>query len=170
MCVSICRGVILIRDFLAQDGERHPGCMNRKAPTPPSPTCPRRPHWLPPPMPAACRSYRLSMPATQGFVLCSPAGPYGGTKSLGSVMRADAKAIPLENVWFSRTKDRDTGNWQFWINLFDSQYARRLRRGREGPGDRPACIGHAIHSRPSSRKRSKSPSWSKPAARTASRW
>ncbi len=64
--------------------------------------------------------YRMNMPATQGFVYVRLPDPFSGTKSLGNVMRADAKPIPVENIWFSRTKNRDTGNWQYWINLFDA--------------------------------------------------
>lgn len=64
--------------------------------------------------------YRMTMPATQGFVYVRLPDPFGGTKSIGNMMRADAKPIPVENIWFSRTKNRDTGNWQYWINLFDA--------------------------------------------------
>ena len=64
--------------------------------------------------------YRMTMPPTQGFVYVRLPDPFGGTKSIGNMMRADAKPIPVENIWFSRTKNRDTGNWQYWINLFDA--------------------------------------------------
>lgn len=63
--------------------------------------------------------YRLSLPPSQGFFYVRKADPYNGQKALGPVMRADAKAIAVENVWLSRTKNPDTQQWQHWFNVFD---------------------------------------------------
>ncbi len=109
----------LIRDFLAQDGDvirvyESEGSDTTVADLSAQTTL----------VPAANTSgqaiYRMTMPATQGFVYARLPDPYNGTKMMGTVMRSDAKAMPTENVWFSRTKNRDTGQWQFWVNVFDA--------------------------------------------------
>lgn len=64
--------------------------------------------------------YRLTMPAAPGFVYVRVPDPNSGTKALGTVMRSDAKPISVDNVWLSKTKDRNSGTWQYWINLFDA--------------------------------------------------
>ena len=63
--------------------------------------------------------YRLSMPATAGFFYVRKPDPYGGQKLLGPVLRADAKAMAVENVWLSKVKNADTKQWEYWFNVFD---------------------------------------------------
>lgn len=63
--------------------------------------------------------YRLMLPASQGFLYVRKADPYRGQKALGPVMRADAKAIAVENVWLSKTQNPETRQWEYWFNLFD---------------------------------------------------
>lgn len=65
-------------------------------------------------------AYRLTIPAGPGFVYARVTDPNSGTKPLGSVMRSDAKAMATENVWLSKSKNRNTGTWQYWINVFDA--------------------------------------------------
>lgn len=64
-------------------------------------------------------AYRLSLPATAGPVYARIADPFAGQKSLGNVLRADAKPIPAENVWFSKAKNPATNKWDYWLNIFD---------------------------------------------------
>jgi hypothetical protein len=109
----------LIRDFLAQDGDVIRVYESEGADS--TVTDQSAQATLVPAVDASGLAvYRMTMPATQGFVYVRLPDPYGGTKTMGTVMRADAKAMPMENVWFSRTKNRDTGQWQFWINFFDA--------------------------------------------------
>lgn len=63
--------------------------------------------------------YRLSFPATSGPVYTRIADPFAGQKGLGAVVRADAKAMAPENVWFSKSKNPVTKQWDYWLNLFD---------------------------------------------------
>lgn len=63
--------------------------------------------------------YRLAVPATAGPAYARIADPFAGTKGLGGVLRSDAKPIPPENVWLSKTKNPATNQWEYWINLFD---------------------------------------------------
>lgn len=64
-------------------------------------------------------NFRLSMPPTAGFVYVRLRDPYGGTKALGRVLRSDAKEILGENVWLSKTRNKDTKQIEYWINLLD---------------------------------------------------
>lgn len=68
---------------------------------------------------AAGGGYRLVLPPSQGFFYVRKPDPYQGQKVLGPVMRADAKAMAVENVWLSKTKNRDTKQWEHWFNVFD---------------------------------------------------
>ena len=38
------------------------------------------------------------------------------------MVRSDGKAIPLENVWTSKTRlvDNNTVGWEYWFNVFDA--------------------------------------------------
>ncbi|MDR7152745.1 hypothetical protein J2W49_004723 [Hydrogenophaga palleronii] len=65
-------------------------------------------------------NFALSMPPTAGFVYVRLRDPYNGTKALGRVLRSDAKEILSENVWLSKTRNRDTRQTEYWINLLDA--------------------------------------------------
>jgi len=64
--------------------------------------------------------YRLTAPATPGFIFVKLPDPYAGQKALGRVLRSDAKEMLPENVWLSRSKNPDTKEWDYWINFFDA--------------------------------------------------
>lgn len=64
-------------------------------------------------------NFRLSFPRTAGFAYVRLRDPYGGTKALGRVLRSDAKEILSENVWLSKTRNKDTKQIEYWINLLD---------------------------------------------------
>lgn len=64
--------------------------------------------------------YRLSLPATQGFVYVKLPDPFQGQKVLGNVVRSDAKKLAAENVWLSKTRNQETKQWQYWVNVFDA--------------------------------------------------
>ncbi|KAF1722232.1 hypothetical protein CSC75_03055 [Pseudoxanthomonas wuyuanensis] len=64
-------------------------------------------------------AYQLVMPATQGFFYVRKADPHRGQMALSTVVRADAKQMAPENVWLSKTKNRDTQQWDYWFNVFD---------------------------------------------------
>lgn len=65
-------------------------------------------------------SYRLNFPATAGFVYVKLPDPFNGTKALGKVVRSDAKELAAENVWFSKTRNGQTKQWEYWVNFFDA--------------------------------------------------
>lgn len=64
-------------------------------------------------------NFRLSFPPTAGFAYVRLRDPYSGTKALGRVLRSDAKEILSENVWLSKTRNKDTKQVEYWINLLD---------------------------------------------------
>lgn len=63
--------------------------------------------------------YKLNFPATAGFVFARLPDPYDGTKALGRVVRSDAKELTSDNAWLSKTRNKDTKKWEYWINFFD---------------------------------------------------
>lgn len=65
-------------------------------------------------------SYRLTFPATAGFVYVRLPDPYNGTKALGRIVRSDAKEMSVENVWLSKTRNPQTKQWEYWGNFFDA--------------------------------------------------
>ncbi|WP_368566299.1 hypothetical protein, partial [Pseudoxanthomonas sp. UTMC 1351] len=65
-------------------------------------------------------AYQLAMPATQGFFYVRKPDPHRGGMALSTVVRADAKQMAPENVWLSKTKNRDTQQWEYWFNVFDA--------------------------------------------------
>lgn len=64
--------------------------------------------------------YRLTLPATLGFVYARLPDPFRGAMALTKMTRADGKAIAAENVWLSRTMNADTKDWDYWISVFDA--------------------------------------------------
>lgn len=64
-------------------------------------------------------SYRISFPATAGFVYLRLPDPFNGTKALGQIQRSDAKQMLPENVWLSKTRNLEAKRWEYWINVFD---------------------------------------------------
>ncbi|WP_265284513.1 fibronectin type III domain-containing protein [Verminephrobacter aporrectodeae] len=64
-------------------------------------------------------NYRLTFPATDGFVHVRLPDPYNGTKTLGRTVRSDAKELLSENVWLSKTRNAQTKQWEYWVNFFD---------------------------------------------------
>jgi len=64
--------------------------------------------------------FRITMPATQGFVYAKMRDPYNGARVLGRVTRSDAKQMLPENVWLSKARNRDTNSWEYWLNVFDA--------------------------------------------------
>jgi len=63
--------------------------------------------------------YKLTIPPTDGFIYVKLPDPFGGTKALGAVMRSDAKLMPAENVWLSRSRNTQSKEWEYFINFFD---------------------------------------------------
>ena len=64
------------------------------------------------------RRYSLTFPAREGYVYAKLQDPMGGTKLPKSAIRSDGKVIPLQNVWFSKTR-REDHQWDYHFNLFD---------------------------------------------------
>jgi hypothetical protein len=78
-------------------------------------------------------SYRLSFPATAGFVYVKLPDPFGGQKALGQIVRSDAKVMAAENVWLSKTRDGQTKQWEHWVNFFDVNSTGLYDTGFQAP-------------------------------------
>lgn len=65
-------------------------------------------------------TYRITFPATAGFVYLKLRDPFNGTKALGQIQRSDAKQMLPENVWLSKTRNLEAKRWEYWINVFDA--------------------------------------------------
>jgi hypothetical protein len=63
--------------------------------------------------------YKLQFPATSGFVYARRPDPFNGHKVLGTVVRSDAKQLLPDNVWLSKVKNRNTKQWEYYVNFFD---------------------------------------------------
>ena len=104
----------IVRDFLAEDGTTAFKLFESEGQD--SPVTDRSNEAM---LAAAGGGYRLTMPATPGFFYVRKPDPYNGQKALGPVLRADAKTIATENVWLSKTQNRENHQWQYWFNVFD---------------------------------------------------
>jgi len=65
-------------------------------------------------------SYRLTFPATAGFVYAKLRDPFHGSKALGTIVRSDAKVLLPENVWLSKSRNEQTKQVEYWVNFFDA--------------------------------------------------
>lgn len=64
-------------------------------------------------------NYALSFPATDGFAYVKLVDPFSGTKQPSRILRSDGKLLLPENVWFSKTRDKATKQWSYFVNFFD---------------------------------------------------
>ncbi|MCP4485973.1 MAG: hypothetical protein GY820_01390, partial [Gammaproteobacteria bacterium] len=66
--------------------------------------------------------YDLSIPVAAGLSYARITDPFSGQKVITSALRSDGKTILLDNVWTSKTRNRDTSppTWEYWVNIFDS--------------------------------------------------
>ena len=64
-------------------------------------------------------SYRINLPATQGFVYAQLPDPNQGAMVLTTLTRADGKTMLPENLWLSKTQNPNTNQWEYWVNVFD---------------------------------------------------
>lgn len=63
--------------------------------------------------------YRLNTPATAGFMYVKLPDPFNGEKVFGQVLRSDGKLLTSENIWLSKTYNKLTTQWLYWVNFFD---------------------------------------------------
>lgn len=68
---------------------------------------------------AGTSNYRLTFPATAGFAYAKLADPFKGTKTVGTIVRSDAKQLGPENTWLSKTRNTATNQWDYFVNFFD---------------------------------------------------
>lgn len=68
---------------------------------------------------AGTNNYRLNFPATAGFAYARLADPFKGTKTVGAIVRSDAKLLGPENTWLSKTRNTSTKQWDYFVNFFD---------------------------------------------------
>ncbi len=63
--------------------------------------------------------YTLSVPTTNEPMYVKLPDPHSGNKVLKHATRSDGKQIKQENVWLSKVQDRDTHQWDHFVNIFD---------------------------------------------------
>lgn len=61
----------------------------------------------------------LHFPQTAGFVYAKISDPWQGRVDITQIQRNDGKTIPAENIWFSKTRDKNDLSWHYFINIFD---------------------------------------------------
>lgn len=61
---------------------------------------------------------KLTFPPTDGFVYVKMPDPYKGNYNY-TFIRSDAKQIQPANVWLSQTRNEQTKQMEYWLNLFD---------------------------------------------------
>ncbi len=79
--------------------------------------------------------YQVAFPITTGFAYIRLPDPFHGQKSLGQVVRSDAKVIPPENVWLSKTRNAQTRAWEYWLNLFDANTSGSYQAEFQAPAN-----------------------------------
>ena len=93
---------------------------------------------------ATYTDYRLTVPAAAGFSYVQLPDPQGGAYQVISATRADGKAMSTDNVWTSRSRNRDTNppSWHYHLNLFDvdSTGSYTVRLGPTVTGPEPPVI------------------------------
>jgi len=45
--------------------------------------------------------------------------PFNGEKVIGNIVRSDGKLLSSSNAWLSKSRNEQTKQWQYWVNLFD---------------------------------------------------
>lgn len=63
--------------------------------------------------------YRLGFPATAGFVYVKRPDPFSGQKVLGQMVRSDGKVMGSDNIWLSKTRNAQSKQVEYWVNVFD---------------------------------------------------
>jgi hypothetical protein len=63
--------------------------------------------------------YTVSTAPSSGFTYLQLSDPLTGAQALRSATRADGKALSAANAWLSRTQDRNTHQWSYFVNVFD---------------------------------------------------
>ncbi len=63
--------------------------------------------------------YRISFPPTAGFVYVKRPDPFNGQKVLGQMVRSDGKVMGSDNVWLSKTRNAQSKQVEYWVNVFD---------------------------------------------------
>ncbi len=61
---------------------------------------------------------QLTFPPTDGFVYVKLADPYKGKYDY-KLTRSDAKQLQFTNVWLSQSRNENTKEMEYWLNLFD---------------------------------------------------
>ncbi|MEK8019657.1 MAG: hypothetical protein VSS75_022515 [Candidatus Parabeggiatoa sp.] len=65
-------------------------------------------------------TYDLNAPVTAGLLYVKLSAPHQGHQAIESAIRSDGKVLPLDNVWISKTRREADNEWDYFINLFDT--------------------------------------------------
>ena len=65
-------------------------------------------------------NFNLNVPATLGAVYVKLPDPNNGAKEFKSIVRADGKRLLAENVWVSKKRNTSTNQWDYFLNMFDT--------------------------------------------------
>jgi hypothetical protein len=63
--------------------------------------------------------YTVSTAPSAGFSFIKLSDPLAGAQELRSATRADGKTLNSANAWLSKTQDRNTHQWSYFVNVFD---------------------------------------------------
>lgn len=89
--------------------------------------------------------YTVSTAPSTGFSFIKLTDPLAGAPELRSATRADGKTLNPANAWLSKTQDRTTHQWSYFVNVFDvnntagSSYTLNLAPGT-GQTNRPPVL------------------------------
>ncbi len=64
-------------------------------------------------------TYIVTVPETDGPMLVKFTDPLSGTKEILSAIRSDGKAMPEDNVWLCKTREKNNP-WEYHFYLFDT--------------------------------------------------
>lgn len=64
--------------------------------------------------------YAVNVSPSYGFSYIKLADPFAGAQTLRSASRSDGKTLNSANAWLSKTQDRNTHQWSYYVNLFDA--------------------------------------------------
>ena len=65
-------------------------------------------------------THALTTPITAGLMYVQLSDPYSGQKIISDVLRSDGKRLVPSNYWLSKTQDKISHNWSYFLNFFDA--------------------------------------------------
>ncbi len=91
--------------------------------------------------------YTLTVPPTTDFVYVKLPDPHGGAFDIKEVIRADGKRLSGHNAWLSKTRNKDTNGWYYYVNFFDvaTPGGYTVAMGLRELGEKPPLLQYIPH-------------------------